>query len=93
MKLTKLIALISIVALWGCKEEPKPFNGLDMNMGNLFRTSDAQTRSISPENFTGEKGKGGTATLEEGNAFLASTQFFWHRIHRCAGSPIISHKK
>ncbi|MFN8210039.1 MAG: glycoside hydrolase family 172 protein [Bacteroidales bacterium] len=37
------------------------FNGLDMNMGNLFRMSDAKTRSISPENFTGEKGKGGMA--------------------------------
>jgi len=37
------------------------FNGLDMNMGNLSRLSDAQTRSISPENFTGEKGKGGMA--------------------------------
>jgi len=38
------------------------FNGLDMNMGNLFRLSNAETRSISPENFTGEKGKGGMAT-------------------------------
>jgi hypothetical protein len=37
------------------------FNGLEMNMGNLYRTSDAKTRSISPENFTGEKGKGGMA--------------------------------
>ncbi len=37
------------------------FNGLDMNMGNLYRLSNAQTRSISPENFTGEKGKGGMA--------------------------------
>lgn len=37
------------------------FTGLDMNMGNLSRLSDAQTRSISPENFTGEKGKGGMA--------------------------------
>jgi len=37
------------------------FNGLDMNMGNLSRLSDAKTRSISPENFTGEKGKGGMA--------------------------------
>ena len=35
------------------------FNGLDMNMGNLYRLSNAKTRSISPENFTGEKGKGG----------------------------------
>jgi hypothetical protein len=38
------------------------FNGLGMNMGNLARLSAAQTRSISPENFTGEKGKGGMAT-------------------------------
>ena len=37
------------------------FNGLDMNLGNLSRLSNAKTRSISPENFTGEKGKGATA--------------------------------
>lgn len=41
------------------------FNGLDMNMGNLFMLSDAKTFSISPENFTGEKGKGGMARLED----------------------------
>jgi len=41
---------------------PTSFNGLGCNMGNLFRISQAQTRSISPENFTGEKGKGGMAT-------------------------------
>ncbi|MFA6564083.1 MAG: glycoside hydrolase family 172 protein [Verrucomicrobiia bacterium] len=39
-----------------------PFNGLDGNLGNLYRTSKAQSRSISPENFTGEKGKAGMAT-------------------------------
>jgi hypothetical protein len=38
-----------------------PFNGLETNMGNIYRLSNAQTRSISPENFTGEKGKGGMA--------------------------------
>ena len=37
------------------------FSGLEMNMGNLYRMSDAKTRSVSPENFTGEKGKGGMA--------------------------------
>jgi len=41
------------------------FNGLDMNMGNLYRMSNAHTRSISPENFSGEKGKGGMASLED----------------------------
>lgn len=38
------------------------FSGLGMHMGNLSRLSRAQTRSISPENFTGEKGQGGRAT-------------------------------
>ena len=37
------------------------FNGLDMNLGNLSRLSNAETRSISPENFTGGKGEGATA--------------------------------
>ena len=38
------------------------FNGLGCNLGNLSLLSNAQTRSISPENFTGEKGKAGMAT-------------------------------
>jgi hypothetical protein len=41
------------------------FNGLEMNMGSLYRLSDAKTRSISPENFTGEKGKAGMARIED----------------------------
>ena len=48
------------------------FNGLNTNMGNLYRTSDAKTRSISPENYTGEKGKGGMLPPEEGTAKHAS---------------------
>jgi hypothetical protein len=46
------------------------FNGIESNMSNLFRLSDAKSRSISPENFTGEKGKGGMAT--EGTGSRAS---------------------
>lgn len=42
------------------------FNGLDMNLGNLYRISDAKTRSISPENLTGEPGKGGRTELKDG---------------------------
>jgi len=42
------------------------FNGLGMHLGNLARLSNAQTRSISAENFTGGKGKGGTATAGTG---------------------------
>ncbi len=66
------ILLFTFIFFIGCNDKSEKFNGLDMNMGNLFRMSDAKTRSISPENFTGEKGKGGMATLEEGNAAHAA---------------------
>jgi len=36
-------------------------NGRRMNPGNLSRLSNVQTRSISPENFTGSKGQGAMA--------------------------------
>jgi Protein of unknown function (DUF2961) len=38
------------------------FNGLGLHLGNLSRLSSAKTRSISPENLTGEPGKGGAAS-------------------------------
>jgi hypothetical protein len=38
------------------------FNGLGMGMHSLSRLSHAKTRSISAENFTGEKGKAAMAT-------------------------------
>ena len=38
------------------------YNGLDLNMGNLYRLSNARTRSISPENWSGEAGRGGMAS-------------------------------
>jgi hypothetical protein len=38
------------------------FNGLGLHLGNLSRLSSARTRSLSPENFTGELGQGGMAT-------------------------------
>jgi len=41
------------------------FDGTDMNMGTLSRLSDAQSRSISPENFSGGKGEGATADPSE----------------------------
>ena len=37
------------------------FNGITAGMADLTRLSDAQSRSISPENFAGEKGRGGMA--------------------------------
>src|SRR5471030_2444566 len=53
--------LISVLA-----NAQEKFNGLGVNLGNLYRLSDAKTRSISPENFNGEKGKGGMATTGTG---------------------------
>ncbi|MBV9081392.1 MAG: DUF2961 domain-containing protein [Acidobacteriaceae bacterium] len=46
------------------------YDGLTNNLSNIFRTSNAKSFSASPENLTGEKGKGGMAV--EGNASKAS---------------------
>src|SRR6201991_2939866 len=58
------ICLFVIVASFANAQQK--FNGLDVGLGNLYRVSDARTRSISPENFNGEKGKGGMATTGTG---------------------------
>ena len=42
------------------------FDGLQMSPGTLPRLSNAVTRSLSAENPTGEKGKGGLATTGTG---------------------------
>jgi hypothetical protein len=57
-----LFILASLLLVFNCyAQQNEKFNGLDMNLGTLSKLSDAKTRSISPENFTGEKGKGGMA--------------------------------
>ncbi len=55
-----LILILAALVIYA--EEEKVFDGLYLNLGNLCRLSHAQSRSISPENFTGEKGKGGMST-------------------------------
>ena len=60
-----LLIFAMVIFAAGCDSfDPAPykFNGLSTDMSNLARLSNAKTRSISPENFTGEKGKGGMAT-------------------------------
>jgi hypothetical protein len=54
--LTVVFSAVDVAA-----QAPAGTNGLGMNMGTLSRLSRAKTRSISPENFTGEKGKAGMA--------------------------------
>lgn len=53
------------------------FSGTGSDMGTLARLSRARTRSISPENFTGEKGKGGMATEGTGAGFAADLGRGW----------------
>ncbi len=56
-----IIFITALVLSWTLYAQDGKFNGLDVNLSNLYRLSDAKTRSISAENFTGEKGKGGMA--------------------------------
>jgi hypothetical protein len=67
MKPVSVLASLTLVlagatAIVFAQDDDGKFNGLYLDLGNLPRLSHAKTRSISPENFTGEKGKGGMAT-------------------------------
>jgi len=53
------------------------FNGLGMGLHNLSRLSSAQTRSISAENPTGEKGKGAMATEGTGASCARELGLGW----------------
>ena len=66
MKLTRpLIGILSVLAgahLANLAATGAEFTGLDVGLNNLYLVSKAQSRSVSPENFTGEKGKAAMAT-------------------------------
>ena len=71
-----ILTLICCLSIWGVSAQNKSFDGLDVHMGNLFRLSDAKTRSICPENFTGEKGKGGMAQVcDRGKRNIANAAY------------------
>lgn len=61
MKIKSLFLSMCCLAAAALSAQQAPFDGLNTNLGNLYRLSDAQSRSISPENFSGAKGKGGMA--------------------------------
>jgi hypothetical protein len=65
-----VVTFILLMLIGGLVDAQDQFNGLGMGLGNLSRLSRAKTRSISAENFNGEKGKGGMAT--EGTGASAS---------------------
>ena len=62
--------LACALALGASAQSNYPFNGLDMNMGNLSRLSNAKSRSLSPENYNGEKGGGAKADPRDGTPEL-----------------------
>jgi len=62
------------------------FNGLGLSLGNLARLSNALTRSISAENFSGEKGKGGMATSGAGQSAARELGQGW-KISPCITVP------
>jgi len=64
----KVIILFGLMGLLLMTYGQSYYNGLGSGLNDLYRLSNAKTRSISPENYTGEKGKGGMATLKEGVA-------------------------
>jgi D-arabinan exo alpha-(1,3)/(1,5)-arabinofuranosidase (non-reducing end) len=70
----KIFYLFLLSSFTANAQKTSGFNGLNMNPGNLFLLSNAKTRSISPENPTGEPGKGGMATLENGSAHYAARE-------------------
>jgi len=61
-----IVLLVCAAGAWTLGAAGASFSGLDLHLGNLYRLSNAESRSISPENFTGEKGKGGMATKGTG---------------------------
>jgi hypothetical protein len=65
MKKHLLLAGMLCALAFAARAQQK-YDGLNNNMGNIFHISDAVSRSISPENFNGEKGKGGMATTGTG---------------------------
>ncbi len=65
--LSPILALPSTL----CADDPAA-GGLSVSLDSLSRLYNVQSRSISPENFTGEKGRAGTAT--EGTGKNASRE-------------------
>jgi len=61
MRLNILGAVLLLATMPALTQEV-PNDGLGNSLSNVYRVSNAKTFSISPENFNGEKGKGGMAT-------------------------------
>jgi hypothetical protein len=64
---------------------------LGSSMGNLYMTSEAKSRSVSPENFTGEKGKAGMSTTGDARGAASELGQGWKvspMVHVKAGAKL-----
>ena len=66
------VIAILLASTWLAKGAESNPGWFDTGLGNLALLSNAKTRSIGPENPTGEKGKGGMAKFGEGSASHAA---------------------
>ena len=62
----KSLFLLFIMISSSTLSAQKQNNGIESSLGNLYQLSGAKSRSISPENFNGAKGRGGMATTGTG---------------------------
>jgi hypothetical protein len=68
------LALLLLLAAAPMQAQEGAFTGLTSSLENIYRVAKAKTFSISPENLTGEKGKGAMATVGEGSASNAAAE-------------------
>ena len=61
----KISLIFSAFLLFSLILQAQKYDGLSPTLSNLSKLSDAKTRSISPENFSGGKGKGGMADIKD----------------------------
>jgi hypothetical protein len=60
LRLYPAVASVLLATAFARADFPAPpLDGVDANFGNIYRVSEAESRSISPENPTGQKGAGG----------------------------------
>lgn len=62
----RLLYMLAVSCIITSPLYSQKYNGIESGLSSIYRLSDARTRSISPENFKGEKGKGGMATTGTG---------------------------
>lgn len=68
------LALVLLVAAAPARAQEGAYTGLTSSLESIYRVAKAKTYSISPENLTGEKGKGAMATVGQGSASNAASE-------------------